>query len=119
MLNFIYFLIFLVPGLFAVLIQSMLRRSRMEGWWVVGSALMYDLLILAINLAGLSYFKGICSFCNFQGSLQCLRFTSKYIFLSISVGIVLAIIVWLLSKLCVCCKKHFHRGKSCNEIRKQ
>ncbi|QAT41087.1 hypothetical protein [Clostridium sp. JN-9] len=118
MLNFIYFLIFLVPGLFAVLLQNLLCRSRMECWKAAGSALMYDLLILAINLAGLSYFKGICTFCEFQGYLQCLRFTSKYIFLSIIVGIVLAISAWLLSKLFVCCKKHFHCRKSCNEIRK-
>lgn len=118
MLNFIYFLIFLVPGLFAVLVQSLLFRHRMECWRAAGSALMYDLLILGINLAGLNYFKGICSFCDFQGALQCVKFTSKYIFLSIFVGIVLAILAWLLSKLSVCCRKFFHGRKSCNEIRK-
>jgi hypothetical protein len=90
----------------------------MECWRAAGSALMYDLLILGINLAGLSYFKGICSFCNFQAYLGCLRFTSKYIFLSIGVGIVLAILTCLLAKLCIFSKKLFHGRKSCNENRK-
>jgi hypothetical protein len=113
---FVYFLIFLVPGLFAVLVYNLISCNRMECSKTITSALIFDLLILGINLAELRFIKGICTFQDLQPYFDCLSFTSKYILLSLVVGIVLAVLAWLLSHLHGWCRGHFHHGsKNCNK----
>jgi hypothetical protein len=107
---FVYFLIFLVPGLFAVLIYNLICCRRIECCETITSALIFDLFILGINLAGLRFVKGICNFHELQPYFNCLSFTPKYILLSLIVGIVLAILACLLSHLHSYCKRRFHHN---------
>lgn len=113
---FIYFLIFLIPGLFAVLIYNLISDSSMNCCRTITSALIFDLLILCINLAGLRFLKCICTFQELQSYFCCLSFTSKYILLTLIIGIVLAVLAYLLLHLYYWCKKRFCHGckKECN-----
>lgn len=113
---FAYFLIFFVPGLFSVLIYNLFCCHSMGCCKTITSALMYDLLILGINLAGLRFIKGILNFENLKPYFDCLSFTSKYILLSLIVGTILALIACLLSHLFCCCRKHHnHDCNNCNK----
>jgi len=113
---FIYFLIFLIPGLFAVLIYNLISDSSMGCCRTITSALIFDLLILGINLAGLRFLKCICTFQELQSYFCCLSFTPKYILLSLIIGIVLAVLAYLLLHLYCWCKRRFCHGrkKECN-----
>ncbi|MDV3429194.1 MAG: hypothetical protein LIR50_19560 [Bacillota bacterium] len=114
---FVYFLIFLIPGLFAVLIYNLISHSSMDCCKTITSALIFDLLILGINLAGLRFLKCICTFKELQCYFNCLSFTPKYILLSLVVGIVLAVLAYLLLHLYCSFRKHFHHDcrKECNK----
>jgi hypothetical protein len=113
---FVYFLIFMIPGLFAVLVYNLISCHSMDHGKTITSALIFDLLILGINLAGLRFIKGICTFQELQSYLHCLSFTSKYILLSLGVGIALAILAWLLSHLHSWCRGRFpQNNKNCNK----
>lgn len=114
---FIYFLIFLVPGLFAVLIYNLISDSSMNCCSIITSALIFDLLILCINFAGLRFLKCICTFQELQRYFCCLSFTPKYILLSLVIAIILAVLAYLLLHLYYWYKKHFHHGckKECNK----
>lgn len=110
---FVYFLVFLVPGLFAVLVYNLICCHRMDCCKTIASALIYDLLILGINLAGLRFIKCIDTFQELQVYFNCLSFTPKYILLSLVIGIVLAIFTCLLSHLLCWCRRHFHHDNKC------
>lgn len=96
---FVYFLIFLVPGIFAVLVYNLLGRRAIGAWNTIGLALVYDLMITGINFAGLRFIKGISNFGVLDIYLRCLSFTPKYILLNLVVGLVLAILTWLIVRL--------------------
>ena len=112
MWSVVYFLIFLIPGFFAVLIYNLLCCCKMDFSKTIISAFIFDLLIFGINITGLYHVKAIRCFNCLECHLNCLSFCSKYILLSLVVGTVLAIIACLLSHLHSCCKKHFHHD--CN-----
>lgn len=115
MLLFVYFLIFLIPGLFAVLIYNRICCHKVEGCNAISSALIFDLLIMGINFAGLHLLRNICTLNDLQCRFNCLCFTLKYIILSLAAGIVLAIIACLLLHLHCYCKRHLHCCKNnCN-----
>lgn len=112
---FVYFLIFLIPGLFAVLVYNRFSRNRVECCNALSLAFIFDWLIVGINFAVLYLIKGICSFQKLNSCLNSLRFTSKYILLSIVVGIILAILACLLTRLFSRCRKHIGGGNNnCN-----
>jgi len=111
---FVYFLIFLVPGVFAVSLYNLLSCNRLNYCKTINLALIYNLLILGINLVVLRLKVGIRSFDALDDYLRCLCFTSKYILLSLIVGILLAVLTCLLSHLICWCKGRFHRdNKDC------
>jgi hypothetical protein len=113
---FIYFLIIMIPGLFAALVYNLLCCNKMDCFRTITSALVFDLLILGINLAGLRFIKGIYSFQDLNVYFHCLSFTSKYILLSLIVGIGLAVLACLLLRLFNYCRRHFHHGhNNCNK----
>lgn len=112
---FVYFLIFLIPGLFSILIYNCICCHRVEGCSTVPLALIFDLLIMGINFAGLHILRGICSLSDLQCRFNCLCFTIKYIILSLAAGLVLAILACLLQRFYCFCKRHFHCcHKNCN-----
>jgi hypothetical protein len=93
---FVYFIIFLVPGLFAALVYNLLCCKGISCCKTIALALVYDLLIIGINFAALDDY------------LHCLSFTPKYILLSLVIGIVLAILTCLFSRLLCCCSRRIH-----------
>lgn len=114
MLSFyIFFLLFIVPGLISVLTYKLISRHKISSCCMyVCTAFIFDLLILIINLAGLYIFKRIHTLEKLKCYFNCLSFTSKYAILSIFVGIVLAAIIGLIYRLCFL-KKHcgcYHKG---------
>lgn len=108
---FMYFLIFFVPGLFAVIVYNVLSNRCMECWQTIVSALVFDLLIMDINFAGLRFIKGIGNCKELQEYFCCLSFLPKYMLLCLIVGTILAVIAWLLSHLICWCRLHFHHHK--------
>lgn len=113
---FVFFMIFLIPGLFAVLIYNLISRRSMGCCRIITSALVFDLLILGINLAGLRFFKCIYTFKQLQCCFNCLSFTPKYILLSLITGTILAVLAYLLLHLFCLCSKQLHHdcNKQCN-----
>jgi hypothetical protein len=101
----IFFLLLIVPGFISALVYKLLSGRRITDCCIVISGLIFDLLILIINLAGLYIFKAICTFEELKCYFNCLSFTAKYGILSIIVGIVLAIIAALIFRVCFW-KKH-------------
>ena len=111
---FVYFLIFLVPGVFAVSLYSFISCNKLSNCKTINLALIYNLLILGINLAGLRLKLGIRSFDALDEHLHCLCFTSKYIILCLIVGTVLVVLTWLLSHLICWCKGRLQKdNKDC------
>lgn len=105
---FVYFLIFLVPGLFAALVYNLLCCKWIGCCKTIVLALIYDLIIIGINFAGLRFIKGIGDFAALDDYLHCLSFTPKYILLSLVVGLILAILTCLISRLLCCCNRRIH-----------
>jgi hypothetical protein len=104
---FIYFLIFLVPGAIALLVYRLIcKNKKVLCCCDIFPILIYDLLILIINLAGLYLFKHICEFTQLAPYFNCLSFTSKYALLSILVGIILAVIAGIVCLIYSHCNKH-------------
>lgn len=115
MILFVYFLIFLVPGLFAVLMYNRICGHKVECFNAISLAFIFNLLILGINLAVLRYIQGIYTIYDLQCRFNCLSCILKYILLSLFAGIVLAIFACLIQRLYCCCKRHFHCcNRSCN-----
>lgn len=110
---FVYFLMFLVPGLFAVAVYNLICYNRINCCRTILLALIYDLFIVGINFAGLRFIKGIGDFCALDSYLHCLSFTPKYILLSLIVGAILAILTCLLTRLFSWCKERIHGNKDC------
>jgi hypothetical protein len=71
----------------------------------VSAALIFDVLILVINSAGLYYFKSICTFEKLLCRFDSLLFTCKYAVLSLIVAIVLGVIAGMICRLYLT-KKH-------------
>lgn len=98
---FIYFLLFIVPGFIAVLVFELATRHRIRACCRnISTALIFDLLIFLINIAGLFIFKSINELRKLKWYFDCISFTCKYALLSIVVGILLALIAGLFIKLC-------------------
>lgn len=90
---FIFFLIFFVPGFIAVLMYELVSGHRIKTCFrSITTALVFDLLILIINLIGLYIFKSIHTIDKLICYFNCISFTSKYAILSIVVGIVISLI---------------------------
>lgn len=104
---YILFLIFLVPGIIATFLFQAISRRKIEIGKFTWIALIFDLLILIINLIGLYFFKDIYTRAKLIIYFGCNSFTFKYAILSIIVGIVLAIILGLIFK-----HKHCHGSGS-------
>jgi hypothetical protein len=102
----IFFLLLIVPGFISALVYKLISGHRITNSCImIISGLIFNLLILIINLAGLYIFKAICTFEELKCYFNCLSFTARYGILSIIVGIVLAIIAAIIFRLCVW-KKH-------------
>ncbi len=93
-----YFLIMLVPGIISAYIYYSILRCR-ERRTFVYTALVFDLFIFMINIFGLYYFKGIYTMTSLIDSMNCLSFTRRYAELSIGIGIALAIISGVFTRL--------------------
>lgn len=91
-----FFLILLVPGLIAATVYNCFNPCKVKH--LISTTLIFDLLIFLINITGLYYFKGICTFTQLTYYFDCLSFTRKYALLSILIGIILAIIFGLIYK---------------------
>ena len=120
---FIFFLIIIIPGFIAGFVYDLVSKRKVtpccSNIFVIIS-LIFDLIILIINLAGLYIFKGICEFTQLKCYFNCLSFTSKYALLSIAVGIVLAICAGIITRLVKKCFKSKFVWKrlwlQCNKI---
>jgi hypothetical protein len=102
MLNlFIFFLLLVVPGFIALWLFEIAADCKVKNCckWVI-CALVFDLAILIINLAGLYICKGICTLDRLICYFGYLSFIYKYALTSIFTGIVLAIVFAFLFKLC-------------------
>lgn len=91
----IVFLVLIIPGFIAQVIFSFLSRCSEQA---LATGLIFDLLILIINIIGLHYIKGIPSLTDVITSMDSMRFLWKYAALSIGVGTILALIFWPLGK---------------------
>lgn len=109
---FAYFLIFFVPGLFAVLVYNLICCHKLECHRIIIGGLIYDWLILGIILTGLRFIKGIATFNCLKTYFNCLSFTSKYFLLSLVIAAVLAILTCFLSHLHFFCNKQCHNDSS-------
>lgn len=90
---FSFFLLLIVPGFIATWIYRVVCRGGViPRYLFVSTALIFDLLILIVNLLGLFYLKGIRTLNRLIEAFECLQFTAKYGLLAIFVGAVLALI---------------------------
>jgi len=89
----IFFLLFIVPGFIAVFVFEFLHGGRTSATCKnVSAALVFDLLILLINLIVLFLIKHISTVRELICRFDCLQFTVKYGLLSILTGIILAVV---------------------------
>lgn len=92
-----FFLILIVPGIIAARAFGFIGRIREEPRMY--TALMFDLLIFIINIAGLYFFKGIYTMTSLLASFDCLSFTRRYALISIGVGLILAVILGMVARI--------------------
>lgn len=91
-----FFLILIVPGIIAARVYNCIIPCKEKS--IISTTLIFDLLIFLINITGLYFFKGICTFTELAYYFDCLSFTRKYALLSILIGIILAFIFGLVNK---------------------
>ncbi|NLN66089.1 MAG: hypothetical protein GX144_11925 [Clostridiaceae bacterium] len=96
----ILLLVLYVPGIISTFIYELVCGRQIRGRFrFAGTALIFALVILAANLAGLYLFKNIPSMEVLATYFNCLSFTTKYILLSIVVGAIIALFVCLITQL--------------------
>lgn len=109
MLILFYLLILIVPGFFAMTASEFVSRHRMKYTSkFIWGALMFDLVLLIINLFWLRFIKLIQTINDLLVYFNCLSFTVKFAILSIVLAILLGIIVGILCK-CTKIKHHCYR----------
>ncbi|MBH1939424.1 hypothetical protein I5677_00790 [Mobilitalea sibirica] len=93
----IFFLVFIVPGLIAVLAYNIVAQLRVEVCFTGG--LIFDLLIFIIMITGLYFFRDITQVPMLLEQFICLSFTRNYALLSILIGIILGVGFGFLKRL--------------------
>lgn len=115
MLNlFIFLLLFIVPGLVSVLLYELTCHRKIRCHLRhLSAALIFDLLILVINFAGLYLIKDICTLEKLICSLESLPFIIKYAVLSLIIAAVLGAVLGIICQLYKTKKCYKHKKNTC------
>lgn len=96
MVLIIFILILIGSGFIAERVFSLISYRNERNGIVTGLA--FALLIFITNTLGMYFVKGLVSFAKLQRFMDTVVYTSKYTFLSILVGIILAIIAGIVGR---------------------
>ena len=86
----VFFLLLIVPGIFADRIYQIVSRRKEES--NIFTALIFSLIIYIINITGLFLFHGIYTFTVLIAAFDCLQFMRNYALLSLLVASILGVI---------------------------
>jgi hypothetical protein len=97
MLIFTLFFAVIAPGFIATLVYEIISRQRIgAGYRFIITSLIFDLIILIINLIGMYIFKSIFTVDALMVYFNCLSFTVKYMLIGILDAIILGVIAGLI-----------------------